>query len=97
MISFYNPAEQQKNQRAFKKSRYLKQTHERKLEGNLSPITTKIDIVNEITRNLGEIVERLDDEGDNTQTLAIEKTQYISHPNVYYDTSLENTLPNTKK
>ena len=44
-------AEQKKNQRAPKiKNRILKQTHDIKLAEPLSPITRKIDEVNEITK-----------------------------------------------
>ena len=39
-------AKQQKNQRAIKiKYRILKQTHDKKLADNLSPITKKLDII----------------------------------------------------
>ena len=50
-------AKQQKNQRAMKiNNRIWKQTHETKLAESLSPITKKLDEVNESTKKLGEIV-----------------------------------------
>ena len=45
-------AEQQKSQRAEKiKTRILKQTHDIKLAGSLSPITEKLDEVKNILKN----------------------------------------------
>ena len=68
-------AEQQKNQRALKiKNRILKQTHDIKLAKSLSPITKKLDIINESTKNLGELVKKSEVEDGNTQTPAIKKT-----------------------
>ena len=50
-------AEQQKNQRAEKiKNRILKQTHDIKLAESLSPITTKLDNINENTKKVGDII-----------------------------------------
>ena len=50
-------AEQQKNQRAEKiKNRVLKQTHDIKLAESLSPITKKLDNVNENTKKVGDII-----------------------------------------
>ena len=44
-------AEQQKNQRAIKiKNRILKQTHDVKLAESLSPITKKLETINESTK-----------------------------------------------
>ena len=68
MINLRKLAEQQKSQRAEKiKNRILKQTHDVKLSESLSPITKKLDTINESKKKLGEIVE----EG-NQQSLAIE-------------------------
>ena len=70
MINLRNLAEQQKNQRALKiKNRILKQTHDVKLAESLSPITKKLDVINESTKKLGEIVEEV-----NQQSPAIENT-----------------------
>ena len=53
-----NLDEQEKNQRAHKiKNRFLKQTHDIKLAESLSPITSKLDDVNESTPKLGENVK----------------------------------------
>ena len=51
-------ADQQKNQRAIKiKNRILKQTHDVKLAESLSPITKKLDKINESTQNLGDKIK----------------------------------------
>ena len=83
-------AEQQKNQRALKiKNRILNQTHDVKLAESLSPITKKLDVINETTKQLGEIVRKSDDEDGNTQTPAIE--------NIIGTSSLRDTLAFMKK
>ena len=65
-------AEQQKNQRAEKfKNRIIEKTHDKKLEESLSPITERLDEVNETTKKL---VKKSDIEDGNTQTPAIENT-----------------------
>ena len=51
-------AEQQKNERAHKiKNRILKQTHDVKLAETLSPITKKLDTINESTKEKGEVIK----------------------------------------
>ena len=51
-------AEQQKNHRALKiKNRILKQTHDIKLAENLSPITEKLEEVNESTQKISDIIK----------------------------------------
>ena len=56
LIILHQLAEQQKNQRATKiKTRILKQTHDIKLAENLSPITKKLEEVNESTKKRGNI------------------------------------------
>ena len=83
-------AEQQKNERALKiKNRILKQTHDIKLAESLSPITKKLDTINESTKNLGELVKKPNLEDENTQTLAIE--------NISSTRSLRDTLSFMKK
>ena len=58
LITLCELAEQQNNQRAIKcKSRILIQTRVRNLAENLSPITEKVDEVNESTKKIGEIVK----------------------------------------
>ena len=65
-------AEQQKNQRAEKiKNRIIEKTHDKKLEESLSPITERLDEVDETTKKL---VKKSDVEDGNTQTPAIENT-----------------------
>ena len=57
LINLRKLAEQQKNQRALKiENRFLKQTLDMKLAESLSPITKKLDVINESTKQLGEIV-----------------------------------------
>ena len=43
LINLRKLAEQQKEQKALKKNRILKQTHDVKIAESLSPITTKLD------------------------------------------------------
>ena len=51
-------AQQQKEQRALKiKNRILKQTHDIKLAESLSPITKKLDTINESTQKVGDIIK----------------------------------------
>ena len=70
LINLRKLAPQQKEQRALKiKNRILKQTHDVKLAESLSPITKKLDEVNESNQKLGEIVKE-----SNTPQLAIENT-----------------------
>ena len=58
-------ADQQKNQRALKiKNRSLKQTHDIKLAESLSPITKKLDTINQITKEKGGVIEETNSEVD---------------------------------
>ena len=58
-------AEQQKNERALKiKNRILKQTHDVKLAEILSPITKKLDTINESTKEIGEIIRETNSKVD---------------------------------
>ena len=51
-------ADQQKNQRAIKiKNRILKQTHDIKLSESLSPITKKLDALNQSTQEVGDKIK----------------------------------------
>ena len=73
LINLSKLAEQQKNQRAEKiKKRILKKSHDIQLAENLSPITKKLDDVNETTEKLGETVEKSYVEYGNSQTPAVE-------------------------
>ena len=80
-------AEQQKNQRALKiKNRILKQTHDEKLAESLSPITKRLDLIeNNKGQKIGELIKKsetpaIEDKPQsaikdgNTQTPAIENT-----------------------
>ena len=56
-------ANQQKNERSRKiKNRILKQTHDVKLAESLSPITKKLDKINESTQNLGDVIKESNSE-----------------------------------
>ena len=58
MINLRKLAEQQKSQRALKiKNRILKQTHDIKLAESLSPITAKLEQVNQSTKKLGDVIK----------------------------------------
>ena len=51
-------ADQQKEQRALKsKNRILKQTHDVKLAESLSPITKKLDTINESTQKISDVIK----------------------------------------
>ena len=66
--------EQQKNQRALRiKNRILKQTHDVKRAEPFSPVTKKLDVNNETTKQLGELIRKSDVEDGNTQAPAIER------------------------
>ena len=57
LINLRKLAEQQKEQRAPKiKNRILKQTLDIKLAESLSPITKKLDTINESTKQIGDLV-----------------------------------------
>ena len=78
-------AEQQKDQRALKiKQRILKQTLDVKLAESLSPITKQLDVINESTKQLGELVKKshVDDRDSQTPTIG----------NVTVSESLRDTL-----
>ena len=58
LINLRKLVEQQKEQRALKfKNRILKQTHDINLPESLSPVTKKLDEVNEYTQKLGDSIE----------------------------------------
>ena len=90
MINLHKLAEQQKSQRALKiKNRILKQTHNVKLAESLSPITKKLDTINESTKKLAETLKNLDVEDRNSQTPAIK--------NIIGTQSLRDTLALMKR
>ena len=56
-------AEQQKEQRALKiKNRILKKTHDVKLAESLSPITKKLDTINESNKKISEVIKESNSE-----------------------------------
>ena len=84
LINLRNLAQQQKEQRAPKiRNKTIKQTHDKKLAESLSPITTRLDLVeNNKGEKIGELIKRSEQEtpaNENTQrqpeTSAIENTQ----------------------
>ena len=103
LINLRKLAEQQKNQRALEiKNRISKQTHDNKLAESLSPVTEKLDEVNESTQEVGDIIKN-----NNTFQLTIENTPITHQPKentptthqplennkgMIYDVELENTL-----
>ena len=65
LINLRKLAEQQKNQRALKiKNRILKQTHDIKLAESLSPITKKLDTINQSTKEIGEVIKETNSKVD---------------------------------
>ena len=96
LINLRELAEQQKNQRALKiRNKILKQTHDIELAESISPITKKLDEVEESKQKLGEIVK---DSKPETPQLAIENTPthqpMENNEGVIYDVELENILKN---
>ena len=104
-------AQQQKEQRALKiKNRILKETHDVKLAESLSPITKRLDLVeNNKGEKIGELIKKSEQETpaiENTQAqpetpqAAIENTlapqPVENNEGVIYDVELENTLNNMK-
>ena len=58
-------ANQQKEQRALKiKNRILKQTHDIKIAESLSPITKKLDTINQSTKEIGEVIKETNSKVD---------------------------------
>ena len=95
MINLRKLAEQEKNKRVLKiKNRILKQTHDIKLAESLSPITKKLDDVNETTRDLGDVIKISKPE---TPLLAIANTQTPAIENTSTSQSLRDTLSFMKK
>ena len=112
LINLRKLAEQQKEQRALKiRNKILRQTHDKKLAESLSPITKRLDLVeNSKGEKIGELIKKSEQEGpqlaiENTRTQpetpqpAIENTPEAALENnegVIYDVELENTLNNMK-
>ena len=74
LINLRKLAEQQKNQRAIKiKNRILEKTHDKKLAESLSPLTKRLDLIeNNKGEKIGDIIKKSESE---SETLAIENTQ----------------------
>ena len=90
LISLPKLAEQQKNQRALKiKNKNLKQTHDKKLAESLSPITTRLNLVeNNKGVKIGETIKKLQQETETPQ-VAIENSQTQTETP---QAAIENTL-----
>ena len=70
LINLRKLAEQQKEQRALIiKNKILKQTHDNKLAESLSPISKKLDEVNESTKKIGEVFKESISENENNQEI----------------------------
>ena len=64
-------AEKQKHQNVLKiKNRKLRQTHDTKLAESLSPITKKLDTVNESIKKIGEVIKESNSESEINQERA---------------------------
>ena len=81
LISLRKLSEQQKYQRALKiKNRTLKQTHDIKLAESFSPITKKIDEVEETNQKLGDLIQ---------ETPQLHRLNHLNK-NYYQETALLN-------
>ena len=100
MVNLRNLAEQRKNQHDLKnKYRFLKQTQNIKIAENLSPITKKVEEVNEPAKNLGNVNEKSQSENNIPQPTIEHTAPYQPIENnegVIYDTELEITKKNMK-
>ena len=108
LINLRKLAQQQKEQRAEKiKNRILKQTHNKKIAESLSPITKRLDLVeNTKGERIGDIIKKSEQETpaiENTQTqpetpqLAIANNQTPAEENTTVSQSLRDTLAFMKK
>ena len=76
LINVRKLAEQQKNQRAPKiKNRILKQTHDLQLAESLSPITKKLDEVNDSTKKVGEVIKESNSENEDNKEIVTDKSK----------------------
>ena len=90
LINLRKLAEQQKNQRALKiKNRILEQTHDINLAESFRPVANKLDVIDESTKQLCEILEKSDFGDGITQTPAIK--------NIIGTPSLRGTLTHMKE
>ena len=72
LINLRKLAEQQKEQRALKiKNKLLKQTHDVKSAESLSPITKRIDKVNESTQKLGDVIKETNSSNEKNQEMVL--------------------------
>ena len=78
LINVRKLAEQQKNQRALKiKNRILKQTHDLQLAESLTPITKKLDEVNDSTKKVGEVIKESNSENEDNKEIVTDKIKNI--------------------
>ena len=105
LINLRKLATQQKEQRALQiRNKFLKQSHDKKLAESLSPITKRLDDVEESTEKLGDGIKESQPKTPQlaientpqpeTLQLPIENNQDDTQPSVLYDASLENTSKN---
>ena len=72
MVNLRRLSERKKEQRAFKmKNRHLKQNHDVKLAKKLTPITEKIDEVEETTQKVGVIIKDSNSENENDRNIPL--------------------------
>ena len=88
LINLRKLAEQQKNQRAIKiKNRILEKTHDKKLAESLSPLTKRLDLIeNNKGEKIGDIIKKSESE-----TPAIENNQTFLQNSESQTPAIENT------
>ena len=70
LINLRKLAEQQKNPQVPKvKNRIWKQTHDIKLAESLSPITKKLEEVNQSTKKIGDVIKESNSENEKNQEI----------------------------
>ena len=80
LINLSKLAEQQEEQRAIKiKNKIINQTHDEKLTKNLSPITKKLNTINESTQKISEVVNESNSK-DNVKALPNSSEFSVSMP-----------------
>ena len=97
MINLRNLAEQEKNQRGPQiKNRILKQTHDIKLAESLSPLTKKLDTINESTKRLLGVIKESNSENENIKEIVPVDIESDSSDGVYVKPNIR-ALPNSNK
>ena len=90
LINLRKLAEQQKNQRAIKiKNRILEKTHDKKLAESLSPLTKRLDLIeNNKGEKIGDFIKKSKSE---SETPAIENNQTILQNSESQTPAIDNT------